>query len=46
MKQNEVIENFYASGAILSGFNAMKEGCGSGVSLLTALYVADQILQK
>jgi anaerobic glycerol-3-phosphate dehydrogenase len=24
----------------------MKEGCGGGVSLLTALYVADSILNK
>ncbi|MDR0430398.1 MAG: glycerol-3-phosphate dehydrogenase subunit GlpB [Tannerellaceae bacterium] len=46
MKEGKVIENFYAAGAILSGFNPLKEGCGSGVSLLTALHIAGQILKK
>ncbi|MDR0349330.1 MAG: glycerol-3-phosphate dehydrogenase subunit GlpB [Tannerella sp.] len=46
MKDGKVIENFHAAGAILSGFNPLKEGCGSGVSLLTALHIAEQILKK
>lgn len=44
-KSGRSINNMYAIGAVLSGFNAMKEGCGSGVSILTALYVADEILK-
>ena len=37
------VENLYAVGAILSGFNPIKEGCGAGVSILTALHVAELI---
>jgi glycerol-3-phosphate dehydrogenase subunit B len=37
------VENLYAVGAILSGFNPIKEGCGAGVSILTALHVAEHI---
>ena len=40
------IENLYACGAILSGFNAVKEGCGAGVSIVTALVVAENILNR
>ena len=36
-------ENVYAIGSVLSGFDALQEGCGAGVSLLTALYVADNL---
>ena len=35
----------YAVGAVLSGFNAIKEGCGAGVSILTSLNVAQEILK-
>ena len=42
----QTIENLYACGAILSGFNAVKEGCGAGVSIVTALVVADNILNR
>jgi glycerol-3-phosphate dehydrogenase subunit B len=34
------VQNLYGAGAVLSGFNAMKEGSGAGVSILTALHVA------
>ena len=44
--KGEAIENLYISGAILEGFNAIKEGCGAGVSILSALYVADRISSK
>ena len=37
------VENVYAVGSILSGFNPIKEGCGAGVSILTALQVAENI---
>ena len=42
----QVVDNLYACGAILSGFNAVKEGCGAGVSIVTALVVADNILNR
>lgn len=46
IKEDKPIDNLYVSGAILSGFNPIKEGCGAGVSILTALYAAEQILIK
>ena len=45
MKDGARIENLYAAGAVLSGFNAMKEGSGAGISILTALYVSSLILE-
>lgn len=42
MKDGNVIENLYAAGSVLSGFNAIKEGCGAGVSILTALDIVDK----
>ena len=42
-KNGSTIENLYAVGAILSGFNPIKEGSGAGVSVLTALQVAENI---
>jgi glycerol-3-phosphate dehydrogenase subunit B len=33
-------------GAGLAGFNPVKEGCGAGVSMLSAVYVSDNILKK
>ena len=45
-KNGSLIDNMYAIGAVLSQFNAMEEGCGAGVSLLTALHVADEIIKK
>ena len=41
-----VVENLYACGAVLSGFNPVKEGCGAGVAMLTALKVADNIINR
>ena len=46
LQNGKPIENLYVSGAILEGFNAIKEGCGAGVSILSALYVADRISSK
>ena len=46
MVHGQVLENLYVAGAVLEGFNPIKEGCGGGVSVLSALYVAEQILSK
>ncbi len=45
-KEGQTIENVYVAGSVLSGFNAIKEGCGAGVSILTALNVADSIVEN
>lgn len=44
--KGKVIENLYVSGALLEGFNPVKEGSGAGVSILSALFIADKILSK
>lgn len=46
LKQGQVMENLYVSGTILDGFNPIKEGSGAGVSILSALYIADRIIKK
>ena len=45
VKEGAVLENLYAVGAGLAGFHPVQEGCGAGVSLLSALHVAEQILK-
>lgn len=40
------VENLYAVGSALSGCNSMKEGSGAGVAFVTAMKVADDILQQ
>ena len=42
----QAVDNLYACGAILSGYNPVKEGCGAGVAMLTALKVADDIINR
>ncbi len=39
------LNNLYVSGAILEGFNPIKEGCGGGVSILSALSIAESIIK-
>ncbi|MBD5204776.1 MAG: glycerol-3-phosphate dehydrogenase subunit GlpB [Bacteroidales bacterium] len=42
-RHGETIENLYATGALLAGFNALKEGSGAGITLATALHAASDI---
>lgn len=37
--------NLFAIGSVLSGSNTIHEGCGAGISMLTALYVADNLIK-
>lgn len=41
--KGETIENLYATGALLSGFNALKEGSGAGITLATALHAGEKV---
>ncbi len=41
--KGETIDNLYATGALLSGFNALAEGSGAGITLATALTAAENI---
>jgi len=45
-KNGSTIENLYAIGSILSGHNAIKQADGTGVSMVTAVAVAKNILNK
>lgn len=40
------MDNLYAIGSVLSGANAIKQGCGGGIAILTALAVAEKILKE
>lgn len=42
----DTVKNLYATGSILGGCNPLKEGCGAGVAMLTAMAVADQLLDR
>lgn len=45
VKGGKTIENLYATGNVLSGFNAVKDGCQTGISLITGLNVAHEIIK-
>ena len=44
--EGKEIPNLYAAGSIIGGCNALYEGCGGGVAIVTAMKVADVILEK
>jgi len=46
VKDGTMVPNLYAAGSLLGGFNALKEGCGAGVAILTALHISKEILKK
>ncbi len=40
------VGNLYAIGSLLGGCNALYEGCGGGVAIVSAMAAADSILEK
>ena len=46
LRGGKPILNTYAAGSILSGYNPLEEGCGSGVAILTAFDISDKILSS
>ena len=46
LKDGTPVENLYAVGSVLGGCNALKEGSGAGVAILTSLYVSSLILNR
>lgn len=45
-RNGKTVKNLYAAGSILGGFNALYEGCGAGVAIMTAFSVTDKILGR
>ncbi|MDE6157387.1 MAG: anaerobic glycerol-3-phosphate dehydrogenase subunit B [Muribaculaceae bacterium] len=45
-RSGKPLPNVYAAGAVLGSYDGLAEGSGSGVAILTALHVADLILNS
>lgn len=45
-KNGKTIRNMYAAGSVLGGSNAMKDGAGAGISIVTSMYVVNEILKS
>lgn len=43
-KDGKTLNNLYAIGSVIGGYNNLELGCSSGVAVVTALTVAEQIL--
>lgn len=46
LKDGKAVKNLYAVGAVLGGYDALKEESGAGVAILTAMHVADVIAKN
>lgn len=45
-KCGRFLQNLYAAGNVIGGYNGLELGCGSGVAVVTALVAAEQIAGK
>lgn len=45
LMNGEPVKNLFVAGSVLGGTNSLKEGSGAGISLLSSLHVAEQILK-
>lgn len=45
LMDGKTVNNLYVAGSVLGGANPLKEGSGAGISLLTSLHIAEQLLQ-
>ena len=43
LKDGKAVENLYAAGSVLGGFNPLQEGCGAGVAIMTAFHISESI---
>ncbi|PJG84320.1 glycerol-3-phosphate dehydrogenase subunit GlpB [Conservatibacter flavescens] len=42
-KSGQFLQNLFAAGNVIGGYNGIELGCGSGVAVVTALWAAEQI---
>jgi len=45
IRDGQVIENLYVTGASLAGANPLYEGSGAGIAYMSAMRVADEIFK-
>lgn len=46
VRGGKAVNNLYAAGSILGGCNPLKDGCGAGVAIISAMHVAGMIAGK